>query len=78
MRLNDLIHSVKKQGLEGLVAKRLDSTYEPGKRRRRLILSRERLEETRAGGGGPCEYHQGECFRLSGQFAALPRLSRMI
>src|SRR6202158_4695092 len=31
-RLSDLIHSVKAQGLEGLVAKRLDSVYEPGLR----------------------------------------------
>jgi ATP-dependent DNA ligase len=30
--LPDLIHSVKAQGLEGLVAKRLDSVYEPGLR----------------------------------------------
>src|SRR5579862_5143302 len=30
--LNDLIHSVKAQGLEGLVAKRRDSKYEPGMR----------------------------------------------
>jgi len=30
--LKDLIHSVKTQGLEGLVAKRIDSPYEPGKR----------------------------------------------
>jgi bifunctional non-homologous end joining protein LigD len=30
--LPDLIHSVKVQGLEGLVAKRLDSHYEPGLR----------------------------------------------
>src|SRR4029077_17126198 len=30
--LADLIHSVKAQGLEGLVAKRLDSVYEPGLR----------------------------------------------
>jgi DNA ligase D-like protein (predicted ligase) len=31
-RLPDLIASVKAQGLEGLVAKRLDSRYEPGQR----------------------------------------------
>jgi DNA ligase D-like protein (predicted ligase) len=30
--LSDLIHSVKAQGLEGLVAKRADSKYEPGQR----------------------------------------------
>src|SRR5258708_4449815 len=30
--LPDLIHSVKAQGLEGLVAKRRDSRYEPGQR----------------------------------------------
>ena len=30
--LRDLIHSVKAQGLEGLVAKRRDSRYEPGLR----------------------------------------------
>jgi ATP-dependent DNA ligase len=30
--LPDLIHSVKAQGLEGLVAKRRDSRYEPGLR----------------------------------------------
>jgi ATP-dependent DNA ligase len=30
--LKDLIHSVKAQGLEGLVAKRRDSKYEPGLR----------------------------------------------
>src|SRR5437868_4830447 len=30
--LKDLIHSVKSQGLEGLVAKRRDSKYEPGER----------------------------------------------
>ncbi len=30
--LNDLIQSVKAQGLEGLVAKRADSKYEPGQR----------------------------------------------
>src|SRR5437868_8633912 len=30
--LPDLIESVKAQGLEGLVAKRLDSVYEPGRR----------------------------------------------
>lgn len=30
--LRDLIHSVKEQGLEGLVAKRRDSRYEPGLR----------------------------------------------
>jgi bifunctional non-homologous end joining protein LigD len=30
--LPELIHSVKAQGLEGLVAKRLDSRYEPGQR----------------------------------------------
>ena len=30
--LRDLIHSVKTQGLEGLVAKRWDSRYEPGQR----------------------------------------------
>jgi len=30
--LKDLIHSVKTQGLEGLVAKRWDSRYEPGQR----------------------------------------------
>ncbi len=30
--LKDLMHSVKAQGLEGLVAKRLDSKYEPGLR----------------------------------------------
>jgi DNA ligase D-like protein (predicted ligase) len=28
----DLIHAVREQGLEGIVAKRLDSPYEPGKR----------------------------------------------
>jgi bifunctional non-homologous end joining protein LigD len=28
----DLVHSVKAQGLEGLVAKRRDSRYEPGVR----------------------------------------------
>src|SRR6202158_2430564 len=31
-RLSDLVHSVKAQGLEGLVAKRRDSRYEPGER----------------------------------------------
>jgi DNA ligase D-like protein (predicted ligase) len=31
-RLRDLVHSVKMQGLEGLVAKRRDSRYEPGLR----------------------------------------------
>jgi bifunctional non-homologous end joining protein LigD len=31
-RLPDLIESVRAQGLEGLVAKRLDSRYEPGQR----------------------------------------------
>jgi bifunctional non-homologous end joining protein LigD len=31
-RLSDLVHSVKAQGLEGLVAKRRDSLYEPGER----------------------------------------------
>ena len=31
-QLRDLIHSVKAQGLEGLVAKRRNSTYEPGLR----------------------------------------------
>jgi ATP-dependent DNA ligase len=30
--LKDLIHSVKAQGLEGLVAKRRDSKYGPGLR----------------------------------------------
>lgn len=30
--LSDLIASVRAQGLEGLVAKRLDSVYEPGQR----------------------------------------------
>jgi type I restriction enzyme R subunit len=30
--LSDLIQSVKAQGLEGLVAKRADSKYEPGER----------------------------------------------
>src|SRR5262249_12122053 len=30
--LKDLIQSVKTQGLEGIVAKRLDSRYEPGQR----------------------------------------------
>ena len=30
--LKDLVHSVKVQGLEGLVAKRQDSKYEPGLR----------------------------------------------
>jgi DNA ligase D-like protein (predicted ligase) len=30
--LSDLVHSVKAQGLEGLVAKRIDSKYEPGER----------------------------------------------
>ncbi|MFN0168671.1 MAG: non-homologous end-joining DNA ligase [Bryobacteraceae bacterium] len=30
--LDDLIHSVRAQGLEGLVAKRTDSRYEPGER----------------------------------------------
>ncbi len=30
--LEDLVHSVKEQGLEGLVAKRRDSRYEPGQR----------------------------------------------
>jgi ATP-dependent DNA ligase len=30
--LPDLIHSVKAQGLEGIVAKRVDSRYEPGQR----------------------------------------------
>lgn len=30
--LADLVHSVKQQGLEGLVAKRTDSRYEPGQR----------------------------------------------
>jgi bifunctional non-homologous end joining protein LigD len=30
--LTDLIHSVKEQGFEGLVAKRRDSVYEPGER----------------------------------------------
>ena|SRR5438270_13125098 len=30
--LSDLIRSVKEQGLEGIVAKRLDSRYEPGVR----------------------------------------------
>jgi ATP-dependent DNA ligase len=28
----DLIHAVREQGLEGIVAKRLDSPYEPGRR----------------------------------------------
>ena len=31
-RLSDLVHSVKAQGLEGLVAKRRDSRYQPGER----------------------------------------------
>jgi ATP-dependent DNA ligase len=31
-RLNDLVHSVKTQRLEGLIAKRCDSKYEPGLR----------------------------------------------
>jgi bifunctional non-homologous end joining protein LigD len=31
-RLKDLIHSVKAQKLEGLIAKRFDSKYEPGRR----------------------------------------------
>src|SRR6266850_6372367 len=31
-RLSDLVHSVKAQGLEGLVAKHRDSRYEPGER----------------------------------------------
>jgi bifunctional non-homologous end joining protein LigD len=31
-RLSDLIRSVKAQGLEGIVAKRIDSRYEPGQR----------------------------------------------
>jgi ATP-dependent DNA ligase len=31
-RLEDLLHSVKAQGLEGLVAKRTESKYEPGQR----------------------------------------------
>ena len=31
-RVNDLIHSVKAQRLEGLIAKRCDSKYEPGQR----------------------------------------------
>jgi len=31
-RLRDLLHSVKTQGFEGLVAKRRDSRYEPGRR----------------------------------------------
>ena len=31
-RLSDLVHSVKAQGLEGLVAKRRDSRYESGER----------------------------------------------
>jgi bifunctional non-homologous end joining protein LigD len=30
--LRDLVAAVRAQGLEGLVAKRLDSRYEPGKR----------------------------------------------
>jgi ATP-dependent DNA ligase len=30
--LNDLIHSVKAQRLEGLIANRRDSKYEPGMR----------------------------------------------
>lgn len=30
--LPDLIHAVREQGLEGIVAKRLDSAYEPGQR----------------------------------------------
>ena len=30
--LRDLIHSVKAQKLEGLIAKRCDSKYEPGRR----------------------------------------------
>jgi bifunctional non-homologous end joining protein LigD len=30
--MRDLIQSVKSQGLEGLVAKRRDSKYEPGRR----------------------------------------------
>ena len=30
--LSDLIHSVKTQGFEGLVAKRRDSKYQPGER----------------------------------------------
>lgn len=30
--LSDLIRAVREQGLEGLVAKRLDSAYEPGQR----------------------------------------------
>jgi ATP-dependent DNA ligase len=34
--LKDLVRSVKAQGLEGLVAKRRDSKYEPGLRLRRL------------------------------------------
>ena len=28
----DLIHAIREQGLEGIVAKRLDSSYESGKR----------------------------------------------
>jgi bifunctional non-homologous end joining protein LigD len=31
-RAEDLVESVKAQGLEGLVAKRRDSKYEPGER----------------------------------------------
>ena len=31
-RINDLVHSVKAQRLEGLIAKRCDSKYEPGLR----------------------------------------------
>ena len=31
-RLQDLVHSVKAQRLEGLIAKRRDSKYEPGLR----------------------------------------------
>jgi bifunctional non-homologous end joining protein LigD len=42
--LSDLIRAVREQGLEGLVAKRLDSVYEPGQRSGGLAQDADRQE----------------------------------
>src|ERR1700687_1348560 len=58
-RLSDLVHSVKAQGLEGLVAKRRDSRYESGERsgawlKMRVNRGQEFVIGGCAGGGERC------------------------
>ena len=66
--LRDLVHSVKAQRLEGLVAKRRDSRYEPGLRSGAWMKMRVNQGQESAGSadlrrrrGDPGDCHAGRC-----------------